>query len=43
MVANSPNQSCQPTPGRRLTLCPLPVARRGCTLRWAESPKALIA
>jgi len=35
MIYRVANQSCQPTPGPRLGIFLLPVARPGCTLRSA--------
>jgi hypothetical protein len=32
----TPNQSCQPTPGGRLSRFLSVLARRGCTLRWVK-------
>ncbi len=36
MIYRVANQPRQPTPGPRLGICLLLVARRGCTPRWAS-------
>ena len=41
MIYRVANQSCQPTPGPRLGIFLLPVARRGCTLRYAHAVAVL--
>lgn len=36
-MKGSPSQSCQPAPGWRPRVCWLPLARRGCYVRWART------